>query len=308
MGYCAYIKQKETNNQREDIIRYNLSDSEEEILNAPASDTIFVDSAGESGFEQSKAELQRRYPLTNPDVEKYPSLYEMHIRSNYQYSMVTINLNPRLNISLATYKYGYYLAGQEFIDLVSYIKDHKKISYNFRINIENKKRLNKNGIYVRPVKKILEYNPEAARKQIKTTKKTHTKIKNNVGYHDLQAAIYGLQRILMNNIRLEIKHYDYIGKTKNNICKDIVFHADLCNIFLKEGIYRKEISFNVIKKQWKKLKRDQKMKYPKVFRSFMNKEIKIKLSEKPVQPYQIKAKQKANVFKLSNYKSGKYYC
>jgi hypothetical protein len=308
---CAYILKE--NDENDGCLNFHLTNNEDEILKTPVNDTIFVNENKNAGYEQLKAELERRYPIVDEIFNKYAILLEDRFSSTYSHSEVKFKINHKLEFNLDSTlsnpeKFAEYIKEYGVFEL----KNYSQFRYSYHARpISLKRNLNKYGIYVRPIRGTLEYNPKMAKKQadvLNGSKKLKKKYVD-LNHYDLKGLKDSLKSILRQNLNLEISHtYESYHKKKINICRYIVLYADLCNLFLEQNIYRRLQNFELIKNNWIKMKQKQKMQYPKVFRSFMNQEAKVDVPvSDPVRCYEIKSKINSKNFSLTNYEKNKFY-
>jgi hypothetical protein len=306
----AYIPTKK--DKKHGLLYFSLTENDDEILAAPVNETFFVDEEGKAGFEQLKTELERRYPVVDKVYEKYFPLFKSRFTASYSYAEVTFCMDS--SVKLSTRK----LSDNAEL-FASYIKEYGKfhirtnqiyISYHHS-NIELKRALNKYGIYVRPIKGILEHNPKMAKKQmdIVNGKKSRTVKVVDLKNYDLMDLKRDLHALIRQNANLEINYYWNTYRSKKCMCLYIMLFVDLYNIFLKSGSYRYLKSFEIVKICWMQMKQKQKMQYPKVFRSFMNKETKIDSPEPELisNAYQLKVQTNTEIFSNTRYQKDKFY-
>ena len=307
----AYILKK---TEKDDgCLCFHLTQDEDEILKTPVSDTFFVDNDRKIAYEQLKTELEQRYPIVDEIVKNYAVLFSDRFNSNYSYSEIKFKLNSKAELDISCVlsspeKFADYIREYGIFEL----KNHSQFRYSYHARpIKLKQELNKYGIYVRPIRGTLEYNPKMAQKQAGILDGTQKRKKKNIDldHYDLKNLKDSLKIILRQNSNFEINYsYETDYKRKVTICRYIVLYIDLCNLFLKPDIYRYLENFQKIRNCWIKMRQKQKMQYPKTFRSFMNKEAKIDSPESgAMRAYAIKAKLNSKNFPLTGYIKDKFY-
>jgi hypothetical protein len=208
--------------------------------------------------------------LTQRVTLSYSNSYAHHrISGTSEYAnRITVQLNPKIQID------PHHLHKDEYFqEFCQYIKENGP--YNFDDNMYYpftqlyKHRLNDYGIYVRPVKKILEYNPKLAKAQIQNKTQKKKKFKEKTTRDDLRQLTYDLENFLNTGNKILFRRGYAIDSTK----KDLPGYI-LCLISLFQRIvipstgYRKLKSFQCIRNCW------NPDDFPENFNKFMETELK----------------------------------
>jgi hypothetical protein len=276
--------------------------NDQDILNADP--IIFADDT-----EDAKAKIHNFHQLDDDFALKYPNLAN---RFQHAYSdKIQINLTPDNNFST----YQIFRSTQNFKEFVEFIKEQKSYDYSNHPSEDKsqryiairfsqpyyKEKLNNQGIYVRPVKKILEYNPQLAAKQLKRSQNPKKRISKNqipadriwLLQNDLEYAICDKQRLVAIN---KTWKYDKTIKSTSTYC--IVLIGIFEKILIPPRAYRKFRSFHEIRKKWPQISDKERDRYAANFKVFMDKEVKKKAARKiQNNPYKMDLKINTKFFK-----------
>jgi hypothetical protein len=280
----AYIIQ----DRHDDYVKWKYTENASEIINAPFDGLVFISE------EKDKATIIRLLI----DTMNYPKLILDNIEifdfveSDYHLKNIKLWTNPQID-----YGHLYY----HLEELKRYIlQSQKPFEYNWSY-LDNgfRKKLNQLGLYVRPTKKILEYNPKKAEIQLSRVKKPK-KTPNYLKYHHLAALASALRRVISDSTKIwistsPVRRYN----TKKSYSDEILIMADLCNIIFKKNSYRNFKVFKEAMAAWKETT-DKKI-FSENFIKWMDYESSLKPTKKTIDKWNVKLKPKA-VFKISNAK------
>ena len=311
----AYIRQPpkpttDINNNSVDNtkIDWKYSEDIESVINAPINDVIFV---AENDDEDHKNTRQKILDCCNidPVFLKYQKLFDV-FDTDYPRRRFLIETQPQLKI---TNGYDY---KKNVTILSQYIKEFEPSFKNRHImpyilsDQKLKNELNKNGIYIRPVKQMLEHNPVRAKHQLhirNNRKKKPNIYKIFLQRNDLQAFQSELWRIFSRNIELSIRYRDGLNSslTKNGICRSILVLTDLYNILFQKNSYRSFESYKKLIIIWESTIEKKRKEYPEEFIKWITIEKTYKLKPKIIETYWTTKKPKLKVFKNSKIKWSK---
>ena len=283
-------------------VRWTYSEDAQEIINAPINDVIFVDENDDKHHKNTRQKILNRCNI-DPLILKHQQIFKIFL-IDYPLKQFHIETKPRLELHKG---YDEELNAKVFSE---YIRDiDNSISYkgmfHYAVSNNEKDRYNNAGIYVRPIKKIFEYNPVMAKRQydLRHSKKeipAYSFMQRN----DLQSFQSELQRMFRRNLEVQIIYRDgwQSGHTKRGISSSIVVLIDFYNLFFQKNSYRNLNSYKNLIKKWKTTSQQKREEYPKKFFQWVNTEEKIKLKPKQEQEYWTKKKPKLKIFKTSKLK------
>lgn len=292
----AYILQPPEEN-KDHIVTWLCSTEVDNILNAPIDDVIFVDE-DDKNHNIARQKMIDRLNI-DPHILKHKNIFNIFQRT-YPHNYIIINTQPTLVTSG-------YIIRDNAMEFANYLRDSKKtINYDSSINYmpsDTKDKLNKVGIYIKPTKKLFEYNPVLAKRQYKLrhSKKKKSPIKYDLLCGDLESLKSEFERILSYNIDLTIKYREgsNSSRRKNGISYCILILIDFYNMFFQKNSYRNFETYKKIITLWKNTPEEKRKLYPKEFIKWINAEAKIKLKPKKQEQYWIHKKPKLSIFKIS---------
>jgi len=260
-------------------ITWRYSDNPKEIIDAPIDDVIFLDPNDDKNHSGIRQKILDR---TNIDP---------------------LFLKPKLDI------YRGYEFEENTKTLADYIKD-TGCNFNYKnlisdpIYSDEKDRLNNAQLYIRPTKKLLEYNPILAKRQYQIRHSLLKKkkiIPYGLALAHLQAVQYELQKVLRYNLDLDILYREgwKSSRRKSGISYFILILIDFYNMFFPKNSYRNFEKYKELIKIWKDTPKEKRELYPKEFIKWMNSEEKIKPRPTQTQRYDIIKKPKLSTFKIS---------
>lgn len=282
---------------------WKTCEDNEQILKA--SNVVF----GETK-DEIKSKLLFQYPNYDPIANQFPLLFDQQIQfSYYSGGIVTFelqkNTNNRIQISPSDIIYD----SQIRENFVRYIKEHGPYNYSDHNSEKDrygnnygsrrfssssvKKILNAHGIYVRSVKKILEYNPNLALKQQQRIKKPKPQ-EDFLRSDEIQQCIYRLENLLLTKVNLDIRRPYFFSKNKFDLSSYLVLLINITQkIIIPSRGYRNLDVFQQLVSRWKVTNEKRRDVFPENFKQLMTVELK---GKKPKQTKCIVNKKFLNVF------------
>lgn len=332
----AYVLNEDASNERSDCWR--LTDDTEQIFSA--SNPVFVDLHMQENqtfydiVDQVNTQLDSisKFILINyPDLSDYDKQIKTfwpHIDDN----IINLHRDGSIYVQKKKTDTQYYLDTQELRRIfeqkqtaekfVEYIKKKKKVKfYNFRSRLRYaqysssvqqnfpegiKAYLTSNGIYVRPVKETLEYDPKRALAQHKRLSFKKSDPDKTVGrprvvltkdkIREIAIKIYQTCKRSL-PIYLYIDDFERGYHYKSGTSWQILAVIDFYTPFFGKTFYRKHHKFRELKTIWPKVPEWEKKKLDKKFCEFMDKEVKIRNCKTMINKWEDKFEVKKGLFK-----------
>ena len=261
------------------VYKWEYCDDPEKIISAPIDDTVFVKEGDDEAHSATLLTIVEKLGL-NPIILDHIALFDVIFKISPGTNFY-VNSDPSLILN------GHSFAGY-IPEFSNYIKatgiDYNYRDWNAHISFHNKAEFNKNGIYVRPVKKLLCYNPILAKRQsdiIKAAQKKRDKAAKiapaQITAWHFEAFYQILKRIFTYNLEFTIAFsMQRSYRTKVWYANKILELVDLCNLFFKKHAYRDFPQFKSLVKVWKTTTDINKQAYSKKFIEWVEKEASIK--------------------------------
>lgn len=288
-------------------MRWEYTQDAETIVKAPINDVIFVNEDDNKNHDLVRQEILNRSNI-DPVILKHQKIFKV-FATEYAHRVFETSIDMELDLARGYDYESNTKVFAEYIKDIGYSFKSRKIMQFVLWNNSFKDLLNKANIYIRPIKKIFEYNPKLAKRQFKIRidrrKRKPKTSKSNLAREVLQAFNGDLHRIFPHNIDVSIRFRDGwdSSRTKIGLSRSILVLIDFYNFFYQKNSYRNFGSYKTMITIWKNITDQQRQLYPKEFIQWMNTESKIKLKPHPkLQLYNIEKKPKLNIFKISKLK------
>ena len=302
----AYILQspEQTKDLKSTIKAWQYCENPETIAMASINDVVFVD---DNDHEKIQLKLLNRCDL-DPIILKYRQIFNLFTSGtnhNYHSKNIYIETKP----AIALYQGRSNLDENikifaEYIKELGYAFDYSD-TFNYPFENHLRDELNIVGLYIRPIRKTLEYNSEFAKRQYDVRhskkKKPREQFITRDDLRDLQSELW---QVFGRNLNLTIKYRDGYNTsyTKFGLCQSIMVLLDFHDLFFQKSSYRNLGSYKQFMKIWKTTPEKKREVCPKEFYEWINIEEKIKpRPNKPNSYYTIK-EPKTKIFKISKLK------
>jgi hypothetical protein len=261
------------------VYKWEYCDDPEKIISAPIDDVVFVQEGDDDTHSATLLTIVEKLGL-NPIILDHIQIFDVIFQSSPA-SHFYVNSDPSLIVNERSF-------GAHIEAFSKYIKaidtDFSYWDWNTYISYYQKKEFNKNGIYVRPVKKLFCYNPILAKRQrdiLKAAQKRRDKaIKTapaQITAWHFEAFYQILKRTFTYNLGFTIAFsMQRSYRTKVWYANKILELVDLCNLFFKKHAYRDFPQFKSLVKVWKTTTNINKQTYSKKFIEWAEKEASIK--------------------------------